>query len=335
MAFAGKGINRRQLLLAGAGLAAAGTASLGLPRPALARDASSSCEPLRPGGSLPRGEIEDIMQTRAEETNGVLTLSLTRKDRQFTGPDGHDFLPAFAPAHKFFFQSLENGQAFMNAEFTFLAEERDAVTGAIVDSPLEMMALHQHYIGEQPQTFHYHFRGRGKPTDVAKWAMKVVHATATPLPQHPPSSIDTPLPVEEMAQIIGGKANKAEGGVVEVAVPRSERFVEAGVLLKPQMNVLHKIAFEPLDGDGKQANCGADWAMLASEVNPTLEKARAEGFDIHCLYNQQTRIDPNLFFSHTLQAGAPLELAHKVRHVLDRLAQASRAAPDCPQPASG
>ena len=91
----------------------------------------------------------------------VLVVTLARKDLTTTGPAGHPFEPAFAPNHKFFFQSLENGQAFMNAEFTFVAEELHATMDAILGTPLELMAQHQHYIGEKPQTFHYHFRGRG------------------------------------------------------------------------------------------------------------------------------------------------------------------------------
>ena len=106
------------------------------------------------------------------------------------------------------------------------------------------------------------------------------------------------------------------GGVVTVGITRPETFVEAGVQLLPHMNVLHKIAFEPLDG-GARANVGADFCLRDGEIQPALQKANQEGFAIHCLYNQQTSIEPNLFFSHTLKAGDPLDLARSVRRVLD------------------
>gem|GEM_PF-6243293 len=50
-------------------------------------------------------------------------ISLARKDLSVTGPNGHVFLPPFAPNHTFFFQSLTNGQMLMNAEFTFIPSD--------------------------------------------------------------------------------------------------------------------------------------------------------------------------------------------------------------------
>ena len=63
--------------------------------------------------------------------------------------------------------------------------------------------------------------------------------------------------------------------------------------------------------------------MMRGEIKPTLKKANEEGFAIHCLYNQQTAIHPELFFSHTLKAGEPLAVARQVRNILDVL-QAAR-----------
>ena len=160
-----------------------------------------SCHPVQPGGDLPVEKIAAIMQTNNYVVqNGVLLVSLGRNDLSVTGPNGHVFYPAFAPNHKFFFEPLANGQAFMNAEFTFLPSELPGVINAILFTPLEVMAEHQHYIGENPQTFHFHFRGIGEATSVAEWAIQVVKATHTPLPQHVPQNLTTPLPYQAMAR---------------------------------------------------------------------------------------------------------------------------------------
>ena len=326
-------VSRRQILTGGAaavgGIAAFAGVAAGMPRNTTA---SGACSPVQPGGTVPVQEIARIMRTNDHMlVNGVLVLSLGRKDLNVTGPNGHPFKPAFGPGHEFFFEPLNNGQVIMNAEFTFIAGELNATMKALLSSPLEIMAQHQHYIGESPQTFHYHFRGTGKAVDVARWAMNVVQATGTPLPQNVPAKRTTPLPHAEMARIIGGQAHVADDGVVVVMRPHRnpETFVEDGAQLKPQANVLHKIDFEPLNNSGSQANCGADFIMVSGQVNPALDAAQKNGFQIHCLYNQQTDIDPQPYFSHTLQAGDPVELAHRVRDVLDAIDAAPVADPSC------
>jgi hypothetical protein len=278
---------------------------------------------IRPGGKLPVQMIEDIMQTSGSMMDGVLIVSLDREDLNVMGPDGHPFYPSFGLDHTFTFQSLANGQVFMNAEFTFTQSELQATMAAILSSPLELMGQHQHYIGEQPQTFHYHFRGRGDARTIATAAMSVVQATATPLPQPKNPNPKTPLPSEQIGAILGAKPSVMSDGVVQVLLRRPETFIEAGVVLRPYMNIFHQINFEPLDSSGGKALCGADYALRAGEVSPALQQSNLkEGFEVHCLYNQQTAIWPNLFFSHNLKAGDPIDLAHSVRRVLDVIAWA-------------
>lgn len=311
----GAKISRRQILIAGAGMVA------GLARPAAGARGRGL---LRPGGTLPVREIEAIMQTTGTLSGGVFTISLDRKDLKVVGPNGHPFAPPFALEHTFAFQPLTNGQAFMNAEFNFTPEELNPTMDAIMSTGLVLMAEHQHYIGEKPQTFHYHFHGRGKATDVARWAMKVVKASGTPLPQRKPAKPTTPLPAQELARIIGGKAQVVSDGVVQIAVTRPETFVEAGVVLRPTLNVEHHVNFQPLNDRGTEANCGADFSLLGPEAYPALKTAHAQGFQVHCLYNQQTMITPQLFFSHNLKAGDPRALARSVRRVLDTVAAVRR-----------
>ena len=62
-----------------------------------------------------------------------------------------------------------------------------------------------------------------------------------------------------------------------------------------------------------------DYALLATEVNPALGVSRAEGFVVHCLYNQETDEQPQLYFSHNLATGNAINLAHKVAKVLDQM----------------
>jgi hypothetical protein len=180
------------------------------------------------------------------------------------------------------------------------------------------MAFHQHFFDLQPMVFFIHFRGIGDPIQLAKAAIAAVKVTGTPLPQPMPTNPTTPLDKDALARILGGTAQVGGDGVVTVSIPRAETIFLAGVALKPETGVSVTVAFEPLGNDG-QAAVAPDYALIASEVNPALEVARAEGFVIHCLYNQETAEQPQLYFSHNLATGNAIDLAKKIAKVLDKM----------------
>lgn len=145
-------------------------------------------------------------------------------------------------------------------------------------------------------------------------AVKVI---GTPLPQKMPSNPKTPLDEQRLAQILHGDAQVGSDGVVTVSVPRRETIMLGGVALKSEMGVSTTVAFEPLPGPRHTA-VAPDFALIASEVNPVIRTMREQGFAIHCLYNQETAEQPQLYFSHQLAVGDAYGLALKIRKGLDR-----------------
>jgi hypothetical protein len=57
--------------------------------------------------------------------------------------------------------------------------------------------------------------------------------------------------------------------------------------------------------------------MTAAEVEPVCKAMRRAGFEIGCLYNQETGEHPQLYFAHMLATGDPHDLAVKMRKALD------------------
>ncbi len=59
--------------------------------------------------------------------------------------------------------------------------------------------------------------------------------------------------------------------------------------------------------------------MTANEVDAVMKVTTdkkvttGKGFQVHCLYNQETDEHPQLYFSHQLNVGDPEKLAHVVR----------------------
>jgi Domain of Unknown Function (DUF1259) len=69
---------------------------------------------------------------------------------------------------------------------------------------------------------------------------------------------------------------------------------------------------------GTQAAVIPDFGMVAGEVNRVVGTMQAQGWDIGCLYNQETAETPQLDFSHESKTGNPYQLAQEVRNGLNR-----------------
>ena len=60
-----------------------------------------------------------------------------------------------------------------------------------------------------------------------------------------------------------------------------------------------------------------DFAQTAAEVDPLARLMRSQGWEINCLYNQETDEHPQLYFSHHYKVGDAYTLAAEVRRGLD------------------
>lgn len=315
---------RRSALLAGSGLAA--LSALNFPLLASAADtAKKENEGRRPaegqsstdGQDLPIKQMEEILRSDGHFNDGVLSFSQDRKDLHVTGPGGIVFKPAWEVNHEFAFQSLGKDKAIVNGELSLLSKEANPIIDQFIKQGLAFQAFHQHFFDLSPQIFHMHFRGIGKPLDLARAVAAVVAVTATPLPQKSAADPKTPLDKDKLAKILGGSAEVGDDGVVTVSVARKETIVLDGVALKSDTGVSHTVAFQPLEA-GKGTAVAPDFALIASEINPVIQLMREQGFTIHCLYNQETAENPQLYFSHQLALGDAYDLARKVRKGLER-----------------
>jgi hypothetical protein len=89
-----------------------------------------------------------------------------------------------------------------------------------------------------------------------------------------------------------------------------------GVRISPFLNVFTSLAFQPLGGD--RAVVVVDFGLLAGQVNRLARTMRAQGWQLNCLYNQETAEQPQLYFSHQFKVGNAYQLAEEVRKGLEQ-----------------
>jgi hypothetical protein len=307
-------LTRRRALALGAGAAGGALASF----PGLATAARPSRGPEKQHGKLPAKRIQAIVGAEGTVSSGVLGISVERKDiGSVKGPQGFAFPSSFELNGDLYFQPLGSGRAFFNGDLALKASELNPVVDAIYAGGLVFQAMHQHYFDLDPMVWFIHFRGVGEPLALARAVRKVLDATATPLPQKPPSNPKTPLDHAALAKLLHGSSEIGEHGVVTVTVNRSDRIVIGGVEVSPEANISTNIEFLPLAADGSKVAAAPDFSMTTAEVGPVCRAMRAAGFEIGCLYNQETGEHPQLYFAHMLATGAPLALATAIRGGLD------------------
>jgi hypothetical protein len=260
-------------------------------------------------------EIASIIQAEGTASNGVFSIEIDRDDISNVTLNGVPILPSFEINGDLYFQSMGGRQVFMNSDIPLKASEIDPFIDRLMAHNIVFQAEHQHFYDFNPMVWFIHFRMMGDAGAVARAVKAALNVTSTPFPQTAPPNPKTPLPAKELGNILGAVPSIGANGVVNFNVPRANPMTLGGVQVNPYLNIATSISFEPYGGGH---NCAAvpDFGMVASEVQPVVRHMRRHGWDIGCLYNQETDEQPQLYFSHQFKTGNALELAREIRSAL-------------------
>lgn len=310
-------VTRRNLLRAGG---IAGGLLAGAPLLAGVSDAATrtAATPDQRGAaaSLPAAEIESIIRAEGTVADGVLNIEIDRDDISSVTKGGVPVKPGFEINGNLCFQAVPGG-VMMNGDLAFKPGELNPAIDAMIKHGLTWQAMHQHLFGLTPMVWFMHMRARGSARQVAEACAAVLAATSTPLPQTQPANPTTPLDADRLEAIIGSSATIGSDGVVSFQIPRRDPICLDGVRINPYLNVYIPIDFEPLGGS--TAAVVPDFAQRSDEVENCARVMRAQGWEINCLYNQETAEQPQLYFSHDWKVGNAYTLAAEVRRGLEQL----------------
>jgi hypothetical protein len=270
------------------------------------------------GQALPAKEIEAILQQKGDESNGVLSISPSLKIPTRIG--SVKLLPTTVLASDLDFQALKDGNAMFNGDIPVQTARMNTVIDAIIGNHLILQAQHQHFYDLSPMIWFVHFRGVGSPTALATAVHNVLLADHMPSGQKPPEKPRTPFNWKRIKAILGANsATTEEDGVVHFTVDREIPERLGGIVINKELNVATPIDFQPLNKSGTRAAVVPDFGMTGAEVQRVISTMRAQGWDIGCLYNQETSETPQLYFSHELKTGDPYQLAAEIRKGLDQM----------------
>jgi hypothetical protein len=260
-------------------------------------------------------ELEHILGTKGNLQAGVWVASFPRSDLK-VAIEGVPVPPAFGFGSWTAWKETGQGMMVMG-DLVLLEKEITPVIPALADSGIQITAIHNHLIGEQPRVMYMHIHGSGPASRLAQGIRRALDQTATPPPLSSPGSPVPPAPALETKRLeeIIRHPGQSAGGVFKIIVGRPGVKAQ-GMELTASMGMNSWIG---MIGTEEIAHAIGDIAMLGPEVNPVIQTLRRHGIKVVALHNHMLDEDPRIFFLHYWGTGRPQNLAQAFRDALDQL----------------
>ena len=262
-------------------------------------------------------EVGQALGKEGSTQDGVYRVSFPRTDLKLV-LDDVPIAPGFALSTWVAFKQMGDG-AMLMGDLVLAEEEVNPVMERLLESGVQVTALHKHLIGPEPTPMYMHVGGEGDPVELAKAIHSALLLTGTPLEsasgggEAPKITFDT----EAVDQIMRDKG-KADGGIYKYNIPRAQPVTMHGMEIPAAMGSAIAINFQPI-AKGQAATTG-DFVMTADEVQPVLRALKENGIQVMPLHNHMLEEEPRLFFVHFWGKGEAQGLARGLRAALDQIA---------------
>jgi hypothetical protein len=257
---------------------------------------------------------EALGKTGSAAPGGIYRVGLPRTDLKVT-LDGVELKPGFALGGWLAFEKMSE-QGMVMGDLVLTENEVNPVMTKLAAGGIEVTALHNHLLRNQPFTMYMHVLGHGDPVKMAAVLHTAVAESKTPL-SSPPAAPASPPQIDfdtaAIDQALGAKGSN-NGGVYQFGIPRAEPITDGGMNVPPAMGSANAINFQPTGG-GKAAITG-DFVLIAKEVNPVLKALRDHGIEVTAIHNHMLDDQPHVYFLHFWANDDAKKLAEGLRAAL-------------------
>jgi Domain of Unknown Function (DUF1259) len=253
------------------------------------------------------------------QPDGVRRFGWPRSDLHVTR-DGVAIEPTLALGSWAAFYGLPKAEVMVMGDLVLLEAEVNPVVSSLQAGGLEVLAIHNHLIGETPNIIYLHFSAKGAGPEVAKALKTALERTATPFAQaaaasQAPSPAETAL-FERVEGALGRKGSLA-GRVLQISVPRAELVRENGMEIPNGMGMAIALNFQIV---GERVATTGDFVLVSSEVNPVIRELRSHGIEVTALHSHMLSETPRLFFLHFWGLDKPETVGAALKAALERVA---------------
>ncbi|HEY0525598.1 MAG TPA: DUF1259 domain-containing protein [Stellaceae bacterium] len=283
--------------------------------------------PMAADGTWQQRVGEALGKAGMEMPGGVYRVGLPRTDLHVK-LDGVDIKPGLALGSWLAFKETGggNGDAMVMGDLVLTQDEVNPVMRKLEEGGIEITALHNHLLRNEPFTMYMHVLGHGDPVKLAAALHQGLSLSKTPLTgggapasgAQPPATQPQDLGFDSaiIDRVLGHKG-KANGGVYAVSVPRAEPVKDGGMDVPEAMGSAIAINFQSTGG-GKVATTG-DFVLVAQEVNPVIKAMRENGIEVTAVHNHMLNDEPRAFFLHFWANDDVEKVAKGLRAALDKV----------------
>ncbi len=290
--------------------------------------------------SLDIATIEKITGMKGTSHQGEYKLSVPQNDLDVM-VDGFKIIPPMGMGSWAAFSPTEDGVILMG-DIVLKEDEIAEVQQVLIEHGLNITALHNHFVREDPNVMYMHIGGRGTEEELAKGVKAVFDKIAELRGGNPAEAeaeeVKNTLDTARISEILGyeGSMNR---GVYKVTIGRPDvkLMMEAGQ--RPEKFEVHEENEEHEEGreehphhristfmgfntwaawqgTPEEAAVAGDFVMLAHEVEPVINALVRNGIEVVALHNHMIHEEPRVFYLHYWATGPAVELAKGLREAL-------------------
>jgi len=258
--------------------------------------------------------IDQIIGRSGELKGDVYKIGLPRTDIKVTA-DGEPIKAGLALGSWMAFKRTGN-HAMVMGDLVLLESEINPVLSKLEDNGIEISAIHNHILNEQPRIMYMHYMGHGDEEKLARAMKDALTLSATPMGAPPSASpAASTFDWSKVQDALRIKGND-RGGVLQFGVPRKEKITTAdGTEVPAFMGTATAINFQPAS---KGVAITGDFVLTANEVNPVIRELRKAGIQVTALHSHMLDESPRLFFMHFWANDEQVKLARGLRAALEK-----------------
>ncbi|HKW39829.1 MAG TPA: DUF1259 domain-containing protein [Gemmatimonadales bacterium] len=195
------------------------------------------------------------------------------------------------------------------------SSEVSPVLAQLARGRIEVTAVHNHLVGEQPQLTYIHFHGQGNAVALARRLDRVIALTSTPRPVQPAPT--QPLTIDTAAVFTAlGHSGKAQGAVAQlsfVLVP--DTVTLNGRPVTPALGYGSPINVQMLDASHAVAT--GDFAVRGPKVGALLTALAEHGITATAVHSHLIDESPRLYYIHFWANGPYADVLRGLRAAVD------------------
>jgi len=209
--------------------------------------------------------------------------------------------------------------ATMMGDLVLIAPEVRPVLAELARERIEVTAVHNHLLGEEPRLTYIHLHGQGDAVELARRLDRAIALTGTPRPVQPAPS--QPLTIDSAAVFAAlGQSGRAQGAVAQLSfILVQQQVLLDGRAVTPALGYGSPINVQMVDGS--RAVATGDFAVTGPKVDGLLRALTQHGITATAVHSHLIGESPPLYYIHFWADSRLPEVLRGLRAALDTVRQ--------------